>query len=241
MPKVLARTLGWMMAAAACAVALGQGALAESKGIAERKAQATALRDSFMKATSAAGMSCPSGPPNIVVEDVPGYASYDSATNTLKTGAWDQLTDEEKSRFFAMLGPGTKEDAARAEFEIGANHWVFVRELVGWWLACRKVPEKGSAYAFESGVNRLEAAYWREQDPSIIEHMRGVFQSMQSHMPNPVPVGQSVEAYYDAHYPDKFKGPPEYLWFQARMCLTSFEEKPSPTFAQVLKETSSSK
>ncbi len=83
--------------------------------------------------------------------------------------------------------------------------------------------KKSSAYAFESEVNRLEAAYWRQQDASVIEHIRGVFQSLQSRVPSPVPEGQSVEAYYDAHYPDKFKRPPEYLWFQARMCLTSFE------------------
>lgn len=241
MLRAMAWRMHWIVLAMACGVGLGQGTSGGSTGVAKRKAQATATRDSFVRATVVAGMSCSIAPPKITVEDVPGYASYVSATNTIKTGAWEQLTGEEKSRFFGMLGPGTTEDAARAEFEIGANHWVFVRELEGWWLACRKVPEKGSAYAFEVGVNRVEAAYWREQDESIIEHMRGVFQSLQSRMPSPVPAGQSVEAYYDAHYPDKFKGPPEYLWFQARMCLAVFDEKPSPTFAQALKETFSSK
>ncbi|RXH56548.1 hypothetical protein [Granulicella sibirica] len=241
MLKASTRRIGWILMAATCGAAFGQRTGTESKGVTERRAQATALRDSFVKATVAAGMSCPIAPPKIVVEDVPGYASYDSATNTLKTGAWEQLTDDEKSRFFGMLGPGTTEDAARAEFEIGANHWVFVRELESWWLACRKVSEMGSAYAFESGVNRVEAAYWRQQNASVIEHMRGVFQIMQKNVPSPVPVGEGVEAYYDARYPDKFKGPPEYLWFQARMCLAVFDEKPSPTFAQALKDMSSSK
>ncbi len=237
MPKAMARRTGWVVTAA-CGIALGQGTAAESKGVAERKAQATALRDSFVKATVAAGMSCPTAPPKIVVEDVPGYASYDPTTNSLKTGTWEQLTGEEKSRFFGMLGPEATEREARAEYEIGANHWVFVRELEGWWQACRKLPETGSAYAFESGVNRVEAAYWREQDASILEHMHRVFQSLQSRVPNPVPVGQSAETYYDAHYPDRFKGPPEYLWFQARMCLALFDEKPSPTFAQALRDIS---
>ena len=241
MSKALARRLGWTLAVATWGIAPGQRTGTESKAVTERRAQATALRDSFVKATVAAGMGCPGAPPKIVVEDVPGYASYDAAANTLKTGTWEQLNAEEKSRFFGMLGPGTTEGAARAEFEIGANHWVFVRELESWWLACRKVPEKASAYASESGVNRVEAAYWRQTDPSVIEHMRGVFQSMQSRVPSPVPVGQDVQAYYDAHYPDKFKGPPEYLWFQARMCLAVFDEKPSPTFAQALQETFSSR
>jgi len=228
------------MVAVAYVVALGQAPGAESKVAVERRAQATATRDLFVKSIVAAGLSCSTAPPNIVVEDVPGYASFDSAINSLKTGTWEQLTSEEKSRFFGLLGPGATEDGARAEFEIGANHWVFVRELEGWWLACRKVPESGSPYAFESEVNRVETAFWREQDPSILAHMRRVFQSLQSRVPNPVPPGQTVEAYYDAHYPNKFKGPQEYLWFQARMCLALFDEKPSPTFAQALKDISAS-
>ena len=238
MPRHLAIRTGWAMVIAAYVVALGQGPGSESKGVAERRAQATATRDLFVKFTTAAGMNCPTAPPNVVVEDVPGYTSYDPATNTLKTGAWEQLTSEEKRRFFGMLGPGATEDEARAEFEIGANHWVFVRELEGWWQACRKVPETGGAYSFESGVNRVEAAFWREQDPSILVHMRRVFKSLQGRVPSPVPPGQRVEAYYDAHYPNKFKGPQEYLWFQARMCLASFDEKPSPTFAQALRDIS---
>jgi hypothetical protein len=194
-----------------------------------------------VKATVSAGMSCPIAPPKIVVKDVPSYGNYDSATNTLTTSAWEQLTDEEKSGFFQMLGPGTTEDAARAEFEMGAHSWVFVHELGHWWQACRNVPETGSGYAIESGADRVAAAYWREHDASIIAHQRGVFEFIQSHVPRPVPAGQSVEAYFDAHYPDKFGSVREYIWFQARMCLAMFDEKPSPTFAQSLKETSSSK
>ena len=87
-------------------------------------------------------------------------------------------------------------------------------------------------------MNRIVAAYWREHDPSIIAHHGAVFASLLSHVPSPVPTGQSVEAYYDAHYPDKFRTVPEYLWFQARMCLAVFDEKPSPTFAQALKDIS---
>jgi hypothetical protein len=240
MLKIWTRRMGWVVVAAACTAALGQGTDAESKGVAERRAQAIALRDSFVRATVAAGMSCPTAPPKIVVKDVPSYGSFDPVTNTLTTGAWEQLTDEEKGTFLRMLGPGTTDDAARAEFEIGANHWVFMRELVGWWQACRKVAEIASKYAYESGVNRIAAAYWREHDASIITHQRGVFESIESNVPSPVPAGQSVEAYYDAHYPDKFKTVLEYLWFQARMCLAVFDEKPGPTFAQALKESSPS-
>ena len=46
-----------------------------------------------------------------------------------------------------------------------------------------------------------------------------------------------MEAYFNAHYPDRFGSVVEYIWFQARMCLAVFAEKPSSTFAQALKET----
>ena len=89
MPKTLVWRLGWIMAAAASGLALGQQIGAEYKGGAERRAQATALRDSFVKATLTAGVGCPSTPPKIAVEDVPSYASYDSETNILNTGTWE--------------------------------------------------------------------------------------------------------------------------------------------------------
>ena len=118
---------------------------------------------------------------------------------------------------------------------------VLVHELGHWWQACRNVPETGSGYAIESGADRVAAAYWREHDALIIAHQRGVFEFIQSHVPRPVPAGQSVGAYFDAHYPDKFGSVLEYISFQTRMCLAVFDEKPSPTFAQALKETSSLK
>jgi len=230
--------MGYVVVAAVCGAAWGQGTVtAESKGIADVRVQATTLRDAFVKATVAAGVSCPIAPPKIAVADVPSYGNYDPATNTLTTSAWELLSDEEKSGFFQMLGPGATEEAARAEFEIGAHHWVFVHELGHWWQACRGVSEKIGSYAFESGANRVAAAYWREHDASIIAHQKAVFELIQAHFPNPVPAGQSAETYFDAHYPDKFPSVIEYIWFQARMCLAAFDEKPAPSFAQALKET----
>jgi hypothetical protein len=205
--------------------------------LAKARAQAIVLRDAFVKATVDAGFPCPIASPKIVVEDVPSYGQYDPATNTLKTSAWDLLSNEEKSGFFRMLGPGATEEAARKEFEIGARHWVFVHELGHWWQECRGVEVTKDGYAFEAGANRVAAAYWREHDASIVAHQRAVFEMIQSHLPNPVPAGQSAEGYFNAHYPDTFPSVVEYIWFQARMCLKAFDEKPAPTFAQVLKET----
>jgi hypothetical protein len=225
-----------------CVVAVTLGTAAgwaqapvESPGVAATRVQMTALRDAFVKATVDAGYTCKLAPPKVVVEDVPSFGQYNLETNTLRTSAWELLTDEEKSGFLQLLGPGATPAAAQAEFEIGAHHWVFVHEMGHWWQACRGVRDAGNFYAFESGANRIAAAYWREHDSAIVAHQRRVFETVQKYVP--APVKENVEAYFNAHYPDKFETVLDYIWFQARMCLAAFNETPAPTFAKALRET----
>jgi hypothetical protein len=214
------------------------GAKANAAGILSAKTQAIALRDAFVSAVAAAGGTCTIPPPAIRVEHVSSYGSYDEGTNTLTTSAWELLTDDERSRFTRLAGSSATPEMARGEFEIGVHRWVFVREMVGWWQTCH--PRRNEQpYSFEFGTNRLAAAYWREHDSSVIQHERGVFESILTHVPSPLTDGQDMKAYYDAHYPDKFAGAMDYLWFQAHMCLDAFDEKPAPTFAQLLKDAGS--
>jgi hypothetical protein len=205
-------------------------------GIAAAQAQVTALRDSFVKATVAAGFTCTLAPPKIVMEDVPSYGNYDEDTNTLKSSAWELLTEREKGSFFRLTGPNATEESARKEFETGAHHWVFVHELGHWWQACGHV-QPANPYLFESGANRVAAAYWREHTPAVVAHQRGVFEYVLNKVPAPELQGQEIEAYFNAHYPDKYVSVQEYIWFQSKMCLKAFDEKPAPSFAEALKET----
>ena len=70
----------------------------------------------------------------------------------------------------------------------------------------------------------------------MIAHQRPVFEAIQNNFPNPVPKGASIETFFNDHYQEL--GPtPRYLWFQARMCLTAFDETPAPSFKEVLAET----
>lgn len=203
--------------------------------IAVTEARMTALRDTFVKATVDAGFTCPIAPPKILVVDVPSFGSYDPETNTLKTPSWGQMTDAERGLFYRVLGPGATETAARGEFEEGTHHWVFVHELGHWWQACRGIVKSDKHYRQEFGANRIAAAYWQERDPAVIRHQRSVFEAILKR-PNPVPEGQSVEPYFDANY-EKLGPTPAYIWFQARMCITAFDEKPEPTFTEALKQT----
>jgi hypothetical protein len=189
-----------------------------------------------VKATVKAGFTCPIAPPRIVMDDVPSYGSYDEDTNTLSSSAWELLTENEKGPFYRLTGPNATENSARKEFETGAHHWVLVHELGHWWQACRHV-EASNPYLFESGANRLAAAYWRRHNPAIIAHQRGVFEHVLAKLPAPELQGEEPEAYFNSHYPDKYASVQEYIWFQSKMCLKAFDEKPAPSFAAALRQT----
>lgn len=197
----------------------------------------TALRDAFVQSVHAAGFTCPIAVPPILVEDVPSFGSYDPDTNTLRTSAWSLLKPEESQMFFHFMGPNATEAIARKEFEDGVHHWVIVHELGHWFQACRGVTEKtAKPYAIEFGADRIAAAYWNEHDRGVIAHQRPVFEAILHNFPNPVPDGTGVETYFNDHYQEL--GPtPGYLWFQARMCLTAFDETPVPSFQRALAET----
>ena len=167
------------------------------------------------------------------MEDIPSFGQYNEARNTLRTSDWSVLRPEERRFAFAIAGPGADEATARTTFNEVAHHWIFVHEMGHWWQACRKVSETRKPYAVEYEADRIDAAYWNEAEPALTAKMVTIAQAVLAHGPNPVPAGQQVEPYFDAHY--QTLGPsPAYPWFQARMIVDSGQESPKPTLAQAL-------
>jgi hypothetical protein len=231
------RLVSGLVVMAAMVVGRGLGQAVDTAAAVEAtRVKMTAVRDAFVKATVDAGFACKIAPPAVVVMDVPSYGNYDVEKNTVETPAWELMTAQEKVLFYQLAGPGADEAAARAEFEIGSHHWVFVHELGHWFQACRGLPYDDRHWAKESGANRISAAYWRERDAAVVPQMQAAFEQVMAHAPNPVPAGQEVEAYFNANY-EKLGPTPAYIWFASKMSLAALEEKPEPTFAQVLRET----
>src|ERR1700753_3311952 len=159
--------------------AFGIGAPAPATdAVAKTRAQVTALRDEFVKATQASRLHCAVPVPTIVVQDVPSFGSYDPDTNTLTSPAWEQMTGEEQAIFYKGLGPGATEASARAEFEVGVHHWVLIHEMGHWWEACRGVVDHGDHYQFEFVADRIAAAYWTRRDPSVIAQQKAVVEAI---------------------------------------------------------------
>ncbi len=212
-------------------LAQSPGASTTSSG--KTQSEATALRNAFVMRLQSAGFTCPLSVPAVVVEDVPSFGQYRPEANVIRTSDWTLLNAQEKAMFVRLAGPNKNESDAHALFDV-AHQWIFIHELGHWWQACSGANEGRSHYEVEYGANRIALAYWREVNPQIAETMRPVFQGVVDHAPNPVPPGQSVEGYFDAHY-EKLGPSPVYPWFMSRMNLAAFDEMPAPTFPAALK------
>src|ERR1700734_304955 len=168
--------------------------------IAATRSDLTALLSDFVKETTASGLPCAIEPPKLIVRDLPSFGTYDPETNTLTSPAWQQMASGEQALFYKPLGPGAKEADARAEFELGVHHWVFVHELGHWWEACRGMVDRGNHYAFELEADKIAAAYWNEHDPSLIAHQQAVFEGIVQKSPNPIPAGHTEDTYFNGNY-----------------------------------------
>ncbi len=184
------------------------------------------------------GFTCPIAPPVIVVADVPSYGNYDPATNTLMTSAWELLSDDEKGGFFQMLGAGGygKKPRARSSRLERITGCLCMSWGIG-GRACRGISNAGSFYA----LSLARIAWLRRTGGSMMRRSLRTRRRCLSFCKRTCltrsPLGRARKGTSMPHYPDKFSSVIEYIWFQARMCLAAFDEKPSPSFAQALKET----
>jgi hypothetical protein len=157
------------------------------------------LRDSFVNQVKADGFQPSLPPPTIVLDNPLAFGKYEKDKNLLHIAAWDALTPEDQALFShlaAMIGGG---QSAEQIFEEGVHQWAFVHELGHWWQACQhRIGE--NHYSVEYGANRIAAAYWRLNDPTFMERTAKNMATIYAAMPNPVPEGQSPQAYLNDNY-----------------------------------------
>ena len=209
-------------------------AFAQAKpDVAGTRAEVTALRDSFVQQIHAAGFTCALAPPSIVVEHTPSFGNYRNEDNSIHTPAWSQLQPQDLEFFARIAGPGTTPETTEKTFNQLSHRWIFIHELGHWWQNCQHAIDERSHWAVEYDADRIALAYWRQFDPSVVDLMRGAALSVIEHAPSPVPAGKELIPYFDENY--ETLGPtPAYPWFQAKMIVVSFDEKPTPNLATVL-------
>lgn len=201
--------------------------------VAATRAEATHIRDAFVARVHTAGFTCPNPAPTIVVEDVPSFGQYDEETNILRTSDWSVLNPEEHAAFLRLAGPNATETDAHALFDLAAHRWILIHELGHWWQHCNGKMDDKNPYKMEFDADRVSLAYWRQVDPTVVTRMMPIFQQVVTMMLDPTPPGQEMIPYFNAHYQQL--GPtPAYRWYQSRMNVAADDQRPIPTFPQIL-------
>jgi hypothetical protein len=195
-------------------------------------------RDSFVNKIKSLGFSPTLSSPNIIIDTPASYrtfGNYNDSSNTLHTtGAWSTLPPDLQDFFnrpAARMGNG---ETGETFFEKSIHKWIFIHEMGHWWRKCQR--QKATAYDEELAANRIAVAYWRLQDPAFMSFMLNVFQGFISHSPSPVPTGQPMEEYLNNHFAELSAGP-VYTWYQAQMIVQAFNEKPTLTFTNAIKNS----
>ncbi len=197
------------------------------------RTEATHTRDAFVARIKSAGFSCQLPVPTILVEDVPSFGQYNEETNTLRTSDWSVLQPEERIAFLHLAGPNASEADAHALFDLAAHRWILIHELGHWWEHCNGKMVNGEPWKTEFDADRVSLAYWREVDPTVVTRMIPIFHQVVTIFPDPTPAGQEMIPYFNAHYQQL--GPtPAYRWYQSQMNVVADEQRPIPTFPQIL-------
>lgn len=197
------------------------------------RTEATHTRDAFVARIKSAGFTCQLPVPTILVEDVPSFGQYDEETNILRTSDWSVLQPEERVGFVRLAGPNASNADAHALFDLAAHRWILIHELGHWWEHCNGKMVHGEPWKTEFDADRVSLAYWREVDPTVVSRMIPIFHQVVTMYPDPTPPGQEMIPYFNAHYQQL--GPtPAYRWYQSQMNVVADEQRPTPTFSQIL-------
>jgi hypothetical protein len=196
-------------------------------------AQTTARRDLFIRSVAAEGYSTCRAP-TIVLKDTQSYGNYQAERNELVIATWPSLTAEERQGFEDLARQIGHHSTGESVFSGGTHRWVFAHELGHWWQACRK-QTRPSSFEEENGVSRIALAFWREQDPKFAQAVVRGSVALTQQMTSPIPAGQSVQSYVDAHFADISKGD-TYTWVQATSIVSLADESPNPSFLKALSQ-----
>jgi hypothetical protein len=82
----------------------------------------------------------------------------------------------------------------------------------------------------ELNANRVAVAWWRERDPKFLERMVSDVRLILTHLPSPVPPGADDKEYFSRNLWELVKDPNKYGWYQLRMIVIAYEERPKLTY-----------
>ncbi len=168
---------------------------------------------------------------NTVINTTP-YLIY-IQDKTVNIPFWPEVAPELKG--FLTTVAGSEEDG-RAVFALFFNGFYLPHEL-GHGLQEMTEPLKGPSYDSEYFANIIAMLWWRKQGKS--KELKDCYTyavKMSARLKNPVPQGQSIQAFFTENYAAATKDPFVYGFMQFRQFTEIYEDKTLPDFDTFVKD-----
>lgn len=165
------------------------------------------------------------------------YYSDDSA-RTVNLPIWAEVIEPQKQFFYKVAG---SEENGRQVFGLFFNGFYLPHEL-GHALAhtLQKETENWfkSLYEGEVFANKIGILWWRKQGrQKELAQCYAYAKKMFARLPNPVPAGQSVSAYFGKNYEQASRDPFVYGYMQFSQFINIYEDRTLPGFDVFVKQT----
>lgn len=197
--------------------------------------QATALRDRFMAAVRACGITPPFDP-SIIVDSHPSIIAYSFEARTAHLSRWAELPAPLQAMLEAWGADGPLGLSGEQQFADIFNSLLVPHELGHYLQHVSGRYRTLDLWEGEVEANRIAIAFWSLDPaeaarlPDRIENFAGFL----GKIPSPVPEGSQPRDYFNANYEALGQDAEAYGWYQGAFMRTAWEERDQTDFCDLV-------
>jgi len=174
--------------------------------------------------------------PQAILNTQPYQVFYLSENNSVNLPLWSQINPD-LQLFFSKLVHGDANEGKKV-FGLFFNGFYIAHEL-GHAVQFSKEKNITNKYQEEFFANTLAILYWRESsNKKQLEKCYNYVNNILKALPDPVPVGENAEDYFNKNYEKLAKEPAKYAYFQFSLFKSIYEDKSLPAFIAYLRNYS---
>lgn len=168
-----------------------------------------------------------------ILNTTPYLIYYDGKKETVNLPIWTQVIEPQK-QFFYKVASGETE--GREVFGLFFNGFYLPHEL-GHALQYAVKGKFTSPYEDEVFANQIAILWWRKQGrQKELAKCYAYAKKMFASLPNPVPVGETIEEYFGKNYEEASKDPFVYGYMQFSQFIKIYEDQSLPKFDVFIKK-----
>lgn len=161
------------------------------------------------------------------------YFDGQGAVKTANLPIWAQVIPQQQQFFYEVTG---SEVAGKAAFGLFFNGFYLPHELGHAVEEAIRGNLKGS-YEEEYYANTVSMLWWKKQGRE--KELKACYESAKTifaKLPNPVPAGMTIEAYFGKNYEQASQNPFVYGYMQFKQFIQIYEDKQLPDFNNYMKK-----